>query len=60
MFETQALSTRATSPTPAFTRGGRTRALGGEAFEALQLGAASPGPAYNTAAAAGLGQRQVG
>jgi hypothetical protein len=54
-FGKQALSTRATRPEPGFTRGGRTQRLAG--FEALQRGAASPGPAYD--APAGVGERQV-
>ncbi|GBF97995.1 hypothetical protein Rsub_10669 [Raphidocelis subcapitata] len=56
MLGPQPLSTRATLPAPAFPRAGRTRALYEPAFEPLQLGAASPGPAYDTRLAPG--QRQ--
>jgi hypothetical protein len=43
---------------PRFPKGGRTHKLGDKPFESLQLGRASPGPAYDTWLGLGAGQRQ--
>jgi hypothetical protein len=53
----QVLSTRLTGASPAFTKGARTRKVGGPAFDPLQLGHASPGPVYDVSP--GLGKSQV-
>ena len=55
MLGPQCVSTRASAPAAAFTRGGRTDRLSG-VFEAAQLGRASPGPAHDVRGA--LGRRQ--
>lgn len=54
----QALSTRQSVPVLGFTKGGRTAKLADKAFDVLQLGRGSPGPAYDITT--GLGKRQVG